>query len=83
MGHPHLPSAQGLYSPEFEHDSCGVGFIVHLKGQRSHQLVEDGLSALEHLNHRGASGSEPNTGDGAGGDIHQPGSPGGIFKRKP
>ncbi len=66
MGHPHLPSAQGLYRPEFEHDSCGVGFIVHLKGHRSHQLVDDGLRALENLNHRGASGSEPNTGDGAG-----------------
>ena len=66
MGHPHLPSAQGLYRPEHEHDSCGVGFVVHLKGQRSHQLVDQGLSALEHLNHRGASGSEVNTGDGAG-----------------
>ncbi len=72
MGHPHLPSAQGLYRPEFEHDSCGVGFIVHLKGHRSHQLVTDGLSALEHLNHRGASGSEPNTGDGAGILIQTP-----------
>ncbi|MEO8539052.1 MAG: glutamate synthase large subunit [bacterium] len=66
MGHPHLPPAQGLYRPEQEHDSCGVGFVVHLKGERSHRLVDDGLSALEHLNHRGASGSEPNTGDGAG-----------------
>ncbi len=61
-----MPSAQGLYDPRFEHDSCGVGFIVHLKGHRSHQIVDDGLTALEHLNHRGASGSEPNTGDGAG-----------------
>ncbi|MBK7125508.1 MAG: glutamate synthase large subunit [Dehalococcoidia bacterium] len=72
MGHPHLPSAQGLYRPEHEHDSCGVGFIVHLKGHRSHQIVDDGLSALEHLNHRGASGSEPNTGDGAGILIQTP-----------
>ncbi|MGE0598343.1 MAG: glutamate synthase large subunit [Dehalococcoidia bacterium] len=72
MGHPHLPSAQGLYRPGFEHDSCGVGFIVHLKGHRSHQLIDDGLSALEHLNHRGASGSEPNTGDGAGILIQTP-----------
>ena len=68
MGHPHLPPAQGLYRPELEHDSCGVGFVVSLKGHRTHQLVSDGISALEHLNHRGASGSEPNTGDGAG--IH-------------
>jgi len=66
MGHPHLPAAQGLYRPELEHDSCGVGFVVHLKGQRSHQLVSDGLTALENLHHRGASGSEVNTGDGAG-----------------
>src|SRR5690349_3234239 len=66
MGHPHLPSAQGLYRPEHQHDSCGVGFVVHLKGQRSHQLVDQSLSALEHLNRRGASGSEVNTGDGAG-----------------
>ncbi|MGB4863229.1 MAG: glutamate synthase central domain-containing protein, partial [Tepidiformaceae bacterium] len=72
MAHPHLPSAQGLYRPEMEHDSCGVGFIVHLKGNRSHQIISDGLSALEHLNHRGASGSEPNTGDGAGILIQTP-----------
>jgi glutamate synthase (ferredoxin) len=67
-----MPKAQGLYSPEYEHDSCGVGFIVHLKGTRSHQIVDDGLTALEHLNHRGASGSEPNTGDGAGVLIQVP-----------
>ena len=66
MGLPGMPSAQGLYSPEHEHDSCGVGFIVHLKGQRSHQIVDDGLTALENLNHRGACGCEVNTGDGAG-----------------
>ncbi|MEP6870468.1 MAG: glutamate synthase large subunit [Anaerolineaceae bacterium] len=61
-----MPAAQGLYNPEHEHDSCGVGFIVHLKGQRSHQIVYDGLTALENLNHRGACGCEVNTGDGAG-----------------
>ncbi len=66
MSQPGKPSAQGLYRPEFERDSCGVGFVVHLKGHRSHQVVEDGLTALENLYHRGASGSEPNTGDGAG-----------------
>ncbi len=60
------PRAQGLYDPENDHDSCGVGFIVHLKGQRSHQIVSDALTALENLDHRGASGSEPNTGAGAG-----------------
>jgi len=66
MGHVGLPPAQGLYSPELEHDSCGVGFIVHLKGQKSHQIIDDGLTALENLDHRGASGAEANTGDGSG-----------------
>ncbi len=63
---PGMPPAQGLYDPIHEHDSCGVGFIVHLKGKRSHQIVRDGLLALENLNHRGACGCEVNTGDGAG-----------------
>jgi glutamate synthase (ferredoxin) len=66
MRDPGMPPAQGLYNPQNEHDSCGVGFIVQLKGHRSHQIVLDGLTALEHLNHRGASGAEVNTGDGAG-----------------
>src|SRR5271168_3147059 len=61
-----LPPAQGLYDPRYEHDSCGVGFIVDLKGRKSHQLVRDGLTALLNLNHRGACGCENNTGDGAG-----------------
>ncbi|MDA0301163.1 MAG: glutamate synthase large subunit [Chloroflexi bacterium] len=61
-----MPHAQGLYDPQREHDACGVGFIVHLKGKRSHQIVQDGLTALANLEHRGASGSEANTGDGAG-----------------
>jgi glutamate synthase (ferredoxin) len=58
--------AQGLYDPRYEHDSCGVGFIVDLKGRRSHQIVRDGLTALFNMNHRGACGCENNTGDGAG-----------------
>jgi len=66
MGQPGTPGKQGLYDPAYEHDSCGVGFVVHLKGNRSHQIIDDGLTALENLNHRGASGAEPNTGDGAG-----------------
>ena len=57
--------AQGLYDPRNEHDSCGVGFIVDLKGRKSHQLVRDGLTALFNMNHRGACGCENNTGDGA------------------
>jgi glutamate synthase (NADPH) large chain len=60
------PAKQGLYDPQFEHDACGVGFLVHLKGQRSHRLIRDGISALNSLNHRGACGCEVNTGDGAG-----------------
>ncbi|KKN10438.1 hypothetical protein LCGC14_1036490, partial [marine sediment metagenome] len=66
MGQPGMPPAQGLYDPRHEHESCGVGFIVHFKGHKSHQLVKDGITALEHLAHRGATGSEVNTGDGAG-----------------
>ena len=66
MRTPGLPEPQGLYDPAHEHDSCGVGFLVHLKGKRSHQIVRDGLLALENLNHRGACGCEVNTGDGAG-----------------
>ena len=57
---------RGLYEPQYEHDACGVGFLVHLKGQRSHKLIEDALTALNNLNHRGACGCEENTGDGAG-----------------
>src|SRR5580693_701815 len=60
------PSAQGLYDPRFEHDACGLGFVVHMKGKKSHQLVSDALKILVHLDHRGAVGCEPNTGDGAG-----------------
>jgi glutamate synthase (NADPH) large chain len=61
-----LPEAQGLYSPAFEHDACGVGFVVDMHGRKSHAIVEMGIRGLCNLNHRGASGSEVNTGDGAG-----------------
>ncbi len=66
MGQSGIPPVQGLYNPLLEHDSCGVGFVVHLKGKRSHQLVRDGIAALENLWHRGATGAEVSTGDGAG-----------------
>ncbi|MEO6197567.1 MAG: glutamate synthase large subunit [Dehalococcoidia bacterium] len=66
------PIAQGLYDPVHEHDSCGTGFIVQMKGLRSHKIVDDGIAALEHLNHRGACGCEVNTGDGAGVLIQVP-----------
>ncbi len=57
---------KGLYDSRFEHDSCGVGFIVHMKGKKSHDIVEQALLTLNHLIHRGACGCEVNTGDGAG-----------------
>ena len=62
----HLPPKQGLYDPANEHDSCGVGFVAHIKGQRSHQIVLDAEEVLRHMDHRGACGCETNTGDGAG-----------------
>ena len=61
-----LPAKQGLYDPAFEHDSCGVGFVAHIKGVRSHQIVLDANTALQNMDHRGACGCEANTGDGAG-----------------
>ena len=56
----------GLYRPEFEHDACGIGALAHLKGKRSHQMIDDALSVLVNLEHRGGVGLEKNTGDGAG-----------------
>ncbi len=61
-----VPAASGLYDPANEHDSCGVAFVVDAKGRRSHQIVEHGLTALHNLEHRGAAGAEPSSGDGAG-----------------
>jgi glutamate synthase (NADPH) large chain len=61
-----LPEAQGLYDPQRESDSCGVAMVADIQGRRSHSIVADGLTALEHLEHRGAAGAEPNSGDGAG-----------------
>src|SRR5256885_7987384 len=63
---PGPPDAQGLYDPRFEHDSCGVGFVVDIKGRRSHTIVSQALQVLINLLHRGACGCEANTGDGAG-----------------
>ena len=60
------PAPTGLYDPRFEHDSCGVSFVAHMKGHRSNDLVRTGLQALTNLEHRGATGAEPDTGDGAG-----------------
>jgi glutamate synthase (ferredoxin) len=61
-----LPASQGLYDPQFEHDACGVGFVVQMKGQKSHDIIEQALTILINLDHRGACGCESNTGDGAG-----------------
>ncbi|RCS23920.1 glutamate synthase large subunit [Phyllobacterium salinisoli] len=61
-----FPARQGLYDPRNEHDACGVGFIAHMKGVKSHQVVNDGLQMLENLTHRGAVGADPLMGDGAG-----------------
>lgn len=60
------PAAQGMYDPRNEHDACGVGFVANLTGEASHTLVEQALTVLRNLEHRGATGSEPDSGDGAG-----------------
>ena len=57
---------QGLYDPRFEHDACGVGFVVNVSGAKSRDIVEKGLTILANLEHRGACGCDPLTGDGAG-----------------
>ena len=68
------PAKQGLYDPQFEHDACGVGFVVNMKGNKSHKIVSQALEVLVNLDHRGACGCEPNTGDGAGILIQMPDS---------
>ncbi|WP_037604718.1 glutamate synthase large subunit [Streptacidiphilus rugosus] len=60
------PAKQGLYDPSNEHDACGVGFVASLSGVAEHRIVEQGLTVLRNLEHRGATGSEPDSGDGAG-----------------
>ena len=66
------PARQGLYDPQFEHEACGVGFVVHIKGQKSPAIIQQALQVLLNLNHRGACGCEANTGDGAGILIQPP-----------
>jgi len=61
-----VPERQGLYDPANEHDACGVGFVAHIKGKKSHSIVEQGLQILKNLDHRGAVGADPLQGDGAG-----------------
>ncbi|MBI4471041.1 MAG: hypothetical protein HY646_00125, partial [Acidobacteria bacterium] len=61
-----IPPRQGLYDPQFEHDSCGVGFVADIAGRRSNSIVRQSLRVLINMLHRGAKGCEANTGDGAG-----------------
>jgi glutamate synthase domain-containing protein 1 len=61
-----LPQKQGLYNPRNEHDACGIGFVAHIKGKPTHEIVRQALNVLCNLNHRGGQGCETNTGDGAG-----------------
>ena len=66
MNNLSLPEKQGLYDPQFEHDACGVGFVCQMKGKRTHEIIQQALTMLVNLDHRGACGCEVNTGDGAG-----------------
>jgi glutamate synthase (NADPH/NADH) large chain len=61
-----MPPAQGMYDPANEHDACGVGFVAHIKGKKSHSIIQQGLKILENIDHRGAVGADPLMGDGAG-----------------
>jgi glutamate synthase (ferredoxin) len=72
LGQTGNPRAQGLYDPAFEHDACGFGFVVDIAGTPSHAIVRDALTVLVNLEHRGATGSDKNTGDGAGLTIQIP-----------
>ena len=66
------PQPQGLYDPANEHDACGVGFVCHIKGKKSHEIVEQGLLILKNLTHRGAVGADPKASDGAGILVQMP-----------
>ncbi len=72
MNHLKGLAQRGLYSPEQEHDGCGVGVVADIRGRKSHQIVEEGVQVLVNLGHRGAAGSDPETGDGAGVLIQMP-----------
>ncbi len=74
-----LPKKQGLYDPAYEHDACGMGFVVNINGDKSHDIVDEALTVLENLSHRGASGADENTGDGAGILVQIPHD---LFKRE-
>jgi len=61
-----VPGQQGMYDPQNEHDACGIGFVVNMKGKPSHEIIKQAIRVLRNLDHRGATGAEPNSGDGAG-----------------
>jgi len=66
MNKKERPAQQGLYRQEFEHENCGIGFVAHIKGKKSHSIIRQGLEVLENMTHRGAEGADKKTGDGAG-----------------
>src|SRR5260370_35136995 len=66
------PPIQGLYHPQYEHDACGMGFVVDLNGNKSHEIIQKGIQILINLTHRGACGCDPETGDGARRLIQMP-----------
>jgi len=70
--HPQPQQAAGLYDPRYEHDACGVALVARLDNRPTHEVVERGLIALENLEHRGATGADPHTGDGAGMLVQMP-----------
>ncbi|MBM5811136.1 MAG: glutamate synthase large subunit [Gammaproteobacteria bacterium] len=72
LGRPTAPPRQGLYDPAFEHEACGVGFVVDMQGRKSHRILEQAIQVLRNLDHRGACGCEANTGDGAGVLLQMP-----------
>ena len=67
-----IPEQQGLYVPEFEKDNCGIGLVANIKGKKSHEIIRQGITVLEKIEHRGAVGADPSTGDGAGILIQMP-----------
>ena len=67
-----LPEAQGLYCPSNEHDNCGIGFVAHIRGKKSQEIITRGLEVLANMDHRGATGADAKTGDGAGIQIQVP-----------
>ncbi|HZO54671.1 MAG TPA: hypothetical protein VFB63_18295, partial [Bryobacteraceae bacterium] len=76
---PGLPAEQGLYRPQLERDACGLGFVVNVNNESSHEIITKGIQILINLTHRGACGCDPETGDGAGILIQIPHA---FFKRE-